>query len=133
MAEWHSAETATRRSREAAILRKVRWVMFFKNRYFDWKEVPVIIDLPMAAQIVGQTPETLQKRCQRGTFPGYKEGGEWRVEKNALFAHINKNSAMPEYSLPTESLEIGGEPACTEPAQTAAATMTQASDAHAVT
>ena len=83
--------------------------MFFKNRHYDWNKIPVIIDLPIAAQIVGVTYETLQKRCRQGTFPGYKEGSEWRVTKHALFEHINKNSAMPEYALPMELAQTGGE------------------------
>ncbi len=57
----------------------------------SWNEVPIIMDLPMAARIVGQTPETLKSRAQKGNFPAYKEGGEWRVEKEELIKHIERN------------------------------------------
>jgi len=49
------------------------------------------MDLPYAARIVGVTPAALAKRCQRGTFPGYREGKYWRVEKSTLREHIEKN------------------------------------------
>ena len=59
------------------------------QRYIiDWDEVPIVVDIPFAARIVGVTPEALIKRCQRGTFPGYKEGKLWRVSKKALLQHI---------------------------------------------
>ena len=60
----------------------------------SWDEVPIVMDLPLAARIVGATPEALAKRCQKGTFPGYKEGKLWRVEKEALREHIENNRAV---------------------------------------
>ena len=59
----------------------------------SWDDVPIGMDLPFAARIVGTTPEALVKRCQKGTFPGYKEGKLWRVEKDALREHIAVNMA----------------------------------------
>ena len=56
----------------------------------DWAEVPIIMDLPYAARMIGITPEALAKRCQKGTFPGYKEGKFWRVTKAALINHIEE-------------------------------------------
>ena len=54
----------------------------------SWDDVPIVLDLPLAARIVGQTPGYLKKRAQRGDFPAYKEGSSWRVSKDALRAHI---------------------------------------------
>jgi hypothetical protein len=54
----------------------------------DWGNVPLVLDLPLAARIVGSSPEYLKKRAQRGDFPAYKEGKQWRVTKSALIAHI---------------------------------------------
>ena len=56
----------------------------------SWDEAPVIMDLPFAARIVGQSPEHLKKRAQRGDFPAFKEGGEWRVRKSALMMHVGE-------------------------------------------
>ena len=60
----------------------------------SWDDVPIVMDLPMAARIIGTTRESLEKRCHKGTFPAYKEGRLWRIEKGALLAHIEKNSVM---------------------------------------
>jgi hypothetical protein len=53
----------------------------------DWSAVPVVLDLILAGRIVGQNPEYLKKRAQRGTFPAYKEGKQWRITKDALMRH----------------------------------------------
>jgi excisionase family DNA binding protein len=53
----------------------------------SWDDVPVVMDLPFAARIVGQSPEYLRKRAQQGTFPAYKEGTSWRITKEALREH----------------------------------------------
>jgi len=38
----------------------------------------------------------LLRRCQRGTFPGYKEGKLWRVTKDALRQHIKDGGIARE-------------------------------------
>ena len=55
----------------------------------SWEQVPVVMDLPFAARILGQSVETLKKRSQRGELPGaFKAGRDWRVEKDALRKYI---------------------------------------------
>ena len=55
----------------------------------SWEQVPVVIDLPFAARILGQSIETLKKRSQRGELPGaFKAGRDWRVAKDALRSYI---------------------------------------------
>jgi hypothetical protein len=56
----------------------------------DWRDVPLVFDLVLAARIVGQSPEYLKKRAQRGDFPAFKEGNQWRVGKAALMAHVGE-------------------------------------------
>ena len=58
----------------------------------SWEDVPIIMDLPFAARIVGQSPEYLKKRAQRGEFPAFKESGEWRVRKSALMRHVGETA-----------------------------------------
>ena len=57
----------------------------------NWDTVPVVIDLPYAAIIIGVTPETLKKKCLTGKFPGFKAGKFWRVEKEELRSYIGRN------------------------------------------
>jgi len=59
----------------------------------NWEQVPVVIDLPFAARILGQSIETLKKRSQRGEMPGaFKAGRDWRIEKDALRKYIEGRS-----------------------------------------
>lgn len=62
----------------------------------SWEEVPVIFDIPMAARLLGKTPENITRRCQSGEFPAFKDGKEWRITKEALlkYIHDNGNEAM---------------------------------------
>lgn len=57
----------------------------------SWEDVPVIFDIPMAARLLGKTPESLTKRCQDGNFPAFKDGKSWRITKEAFFKYINEN------------------------------------------
>jgi len=55
----------------------------------SWEQVPVVIDLPLASRILGQSIETLKKRSQRGELPGaFKAGRDWRVAKDALRNYV---------------------------------------------
>jgi len=59
----------------------------------NWEQVPVVIDLPFAARILGQSIETLKKRSQRGEMPGaFKAGRDWRIDKDALRKYIEGRS-----------------------------------------
>jgi hypothetical protein len=46
-------------------------------------------------------PENLKKRAQRGDFPAYKEGKQWRVAKSALMEHVG--SAGTSSQCPNET------------------------------
>ncbi len=61
----------------------------------NWDEVPVVMDLPIASRIVGQTVESLKIRSRKGEFPAFKEGTEWRVEKDVLRAYMRSKCVMP--------------------------------------
>jgi hypothetical protein len=69
----------------------------------DWQDVPLVLDLPLAARIVGQSPENLKKRAQRGDFPAYKEGNQWRVAKSSLMKHVG--SAGTSSQCPNETTQ----------------------------
>ena len=63
--------------------------MKMKQNITSWEQVPIVIDLPFAARILGQSIETLKKRSQRGELPGaFKAGRDWRVNKNALRNYV---------------------------------------------
>lgn len=58
----------------------------------SWKDVPLILSLKDAAQIVGLTQERLAQLAKSENeeyrFPAGKVGGTWRVEKHALIEYL---------------------------------------------
>lgn len=63
----------------------------------SWDPLPMIMDLPLASQIVGLNPEYLRKLSKSGKFPGYQiSKNSWRVDKNDLMEWLKskKNGAV---------------------------------------
>lgn len=50
----------------------------------NWDSVPLIFDIPIMARLMGRSYENVKKMCQRGQFPAFKVGQEWRFEKGAV-------------------------------------------------
>jgi len=46
------------------------------------------MDLRFASLLLGQGVDSLKKRAQRGEFPAFKSGRDWRVTKDALINYI---------------------------------------------
>lgn len=70
-----------------------------KANITDWDNVPVVFDIPMAARILGVTPEGIKRRCQRGELPAFKDGKLWRFEKTAFMDYISGRNV---YKMDTE-------------------------------
>lgn len=54
----------------------------------DWKEVPVIFDIPMACRILGKTSESVRRMVTSGELPALKAGNEWRIRKDHIMAYL---------------------------------------------
>ena len=55
----------------------------------DWSEVPLVVDLPYVARLLGRSVESLKKSAQKGVLPGaFKVGRDWRVDRDRLRQHI---------------------------------------------
>lgn len=61
----------------------------------SWNEVPVVFDIPMAARILGKSADWISRRCQRGELPAFKDGKEWRFEKDAFLDYIQSCKVTP--------------------------------------
>lgn len=62
-----------------------------KDLITSWSEVPVVLDLPFAGELLGLTPNWLKKRSQKGKFPAYKiSERSWRVNKDDLLEWIEE-------------------------------------------
>lgn len=60
---------------------------------YRWEDVPVIIDLPYAAVLLGSSVDSLKRLSRNGVFPAFKHGVEWRVAKADLEKYIEENKA----------------------------------------
>ena len=59
-----------------------------KNKYATtWDDVPIIIDLPYAAHLLGCSYEIARKMCQSGKLKAFKVGDMWRILKDDLVAY----------------------------------------------
>lgn len=52
--------------------------------FTSWDDVPVIMDLPLAACIIGCNCDYLRRLAKEGKFPAKKFGKVWRVDKDEL-------------------------------------------------
>lgn len=61
----------------------------------NWENVPVTLDVPLIARILGKTPDNISRRCQRGDLNEYafKDGREWRMRKERLIEYIEAQEA----------------------------------------
>ncbi|USP68901.1 helix-turn-helix domain-containing protein [Ruminococcus sp. FMB-CY1] len=50
----------------------------------DWDEVPVIVDVPYVARLLGFKAETITEKCRRKKIPAHKVLNEWRFYKEEL-------------------------------------------------
>lgn len=68
-----------------------------KKSYVNWDAVPVIIDIPMAANLVGMNAKYLQQLARKGKFsPAFKLSQRaWRVRKDALMKWIDEQGQKP--------------------------------------
>ena len=63
----------------------------------NWDELPIIMDLPLAARVLGVVPETLKKYAIAGVFPAFKpDNKSWRVTKDALKKYIKEKEQSNE-------------------------------------
>ena len=59
-----------------------------KNNYVtNWDEIPVIIDPPYVAHLLGCSRENVRKMCQSGKLKAFKVGDMWRIRKDDLIAY----------------------------------------------
>lgn len=54
----------------------------------DWQDVPVMMDPPAVARVLGCTYQSVVKALQQGRIPGQKVLGGWLIRKDQLMAHL---------------------------------------------
>lgn len=55
----------------------------------NWDDVPVVIDLAMAARLLGVCERHLAQQCRDGAVPGARKIGRfWRISKDAVMRMV---------------------------------------------
>lgn len=53
-----------------------------------WGQVPIVIDLPYVAVVLGANPEVIRRYLASGKLKGFKVGREWRINKSDLMEFV---------------------------------------------
>jgi excisionase family DNA binding protein len=59
----------------------------------DWDSLPVVMDLPLAARVLGLSFDNVKKKAQQGRIPAFKIGESWRVSRDSLQRFITQKEA----------------------------------------
>ena len=52
--------------------------------YLSWDEVPALIDIEQASQLLGLNIESVRRYCLIGDIPAVQIGKLWRIDKRLL-------------------------------------------------
>lgn len=56
----------------------------FRRKYFTWGDVPALIDLEQASELLGLSIESVRRFCVAGDLPAVQVGKQWRIDKQLL-------------------------------------------------
>ena len=57
----------------------------------NWNDVPVVIDIPMAARLLGFTVDVITRKCKKSEIPAHKVFNQWRIDKDELVQFLHKS------------------------------------------
>ena len=61
-----------------------------KDLVYSWEDVPVIVDPPYVALLLGCSRENVRKLCQSGKLKAFKVGDMWRIRREAIIEYIDR-------------------------------------------
>ena len=64
-----------------------------KTTFYNWDQVPVVINLPFVAVILKANPEVVRRYLASGKLKGFKVGKEWRINKSDLMDFVGVKEA----------------------------------------
>ena len=62
----------------------------------NWQELPVLLDLPTVARLLGKKVECLRRLAAAGEIPATKACGEWRIRKDEIMLTLGFTPAEVE-------------------------------------
>ena len=62
------------------------------NPVKSWDSLPIVLDVPLAARVLGLCAETVKRKCQSGEIPARNIGGRaWRISRDNLRDYLEGN------------------------------------------
>lgn len=55
-----------------------------QKTYLSWNEVPALITIEQASQLLGLSIESVRRYCLIGDIPAVQIGKQWRIDKEKL-------------------------------------------------
>ncbi len=52
--------------------------------YYGWDQMPVLLTVPEAANLLRVTEQAVRAMLREGKIPAIKAGREWRIERDAI-------------------------------------------------
>ena len=52
--------------------------------YYNWNDVPALIDLEQASVLLGLSVESVRRYCVTKDLPAVQIGKQWRIDKQKL-------------------------------------------------
>lgn len=62
----------------------------------NWQELPVLLDIPTAARLLGKKENNVRRLIYDGELPARKAGGEWRLRKDEIMLCMGYTPAEVE-------------------------------------
>lgn len=56
--------------------------------FYDWSEVPVVVDVPMVCILLQLSEARVKQLCARGELKATKAGKMWRINKRDLMEYV---------------------------------------------
>ena len=51
---------------------------------YDWNQIPVVVDPPMAGLLLGMHADSITRLCRLGTIKAFRVGKAWRINRSEL-------------------------------------------------
>ena len=58
--------------------------MYNKKQFLTWNDVPAIITLEEASNLLGLSIDSVRRYCVIGDLPAIQIGKQWRIDKEKL-------------------------------------------------
>ena len=63
-----------------------------QNLYLTWSDVPALIDLYQASELLGLSIDSVRRYCVNQDLPAIQIGKQWRIDKQKLMQKFGYTS-----------------------------------------